>query len=94
MDKQRTKQAIQDLFKDNLNLYPEDYPLEMVNGEYLASNEASEMASDVAESYWEHRQEHEVERDEKNNVELIDYVEWCLAELTCWIEDKNEGIEA
>lgn len=99
MNYQNIKQIVQELFRSNLNLYNKDYPLDetfpdFVNqgakGSYfVASEEAIDTARNVAEGYWENRTEEEIERDERNDVTLSDYIDWCRSELEIWVEEKN-----
>lgn len=79
MDRSNIQQIITDLFRANLNIYPEHYPL-TDNG--LMSDEGTMQAQEVAKAYWSNRNEEEIERDEKAGVTKIDYVEWVMAELS------------
>jgi hypothetical protein len=82
MKTENVKQTIQELFRQNFNLYPASYPLTESG---LATNEASETVADVAKAYFEHRNESEIERDENLGITMIDYVDWCMDEFSSLI---------
>lgn len=65
-------QQIGELFTQNLNSYPDSYPL---TSENLATNEASESVADWAKNLFENRTELDRERDEQYNITITDYVE-------------------
>lgn len=79
MKKQDIENVIRELFRQNFNAYPENYPL--ADGG-LMSEEGTTQAQDVAKGYWSERNEDEIERDEKSGVTEIDYVEWVMKELS------------
>lgn len=83
MNKQNVKQTIQELAGQNFNLYPEMY--KPVNG--LATEESILTAQQVAISYWEHREEDEIERDEDLGITKIDYVDWVMAEYETYVQN-------
>ena len=78
MNKQNIQHIIRELFRENFNLYPESYPI--VNG--LMSELGTICAQEVAKGYWNNRAEFEIERDEKEGVTEIDYVDWVMTELS------------
>jgi len=84
MNKENVEQIIKELANDNFRMYPESYHLD----DNLATNEASENVQELGISYFQHRNEHEIERDEELNISQIDYVEWCMEEFSNLIEEK------
>jgi len=66
---------VMELATTNFRMYPENYPL---NSDGLATDEASENAQELAISYYEHRDELEVERDEKAGINKADYVDFVM----------------
>lgn len=98
MKKQDIENIIRDLFRQNFNAYPDNYPTERVYPNFVGSRESGKFGSDgsylimseqgttqaqeVAKGYWAERNEDEIERDEKAGVTEIDYVEWVMAELS------------
>jgi hypothetical protein len=72
MNRQNISQIIRELFRENVRLYPEDYKVHA---------DAINMAKESAKSYWDNRNEIEIERDNEAKVTLQDYESWCLAEL-------------
>lgn len=82
MDYNRTKQAIEELFRDNIRLYPEMYPV-------TNENEALATAERVALGYWENRTDEEIESDSENELTKDDYVAWCKQELKSWFEENK-----
>ena len=84
MKNENVKQIIQELARQNFNLYPESYPLE--NG--LSTDEATTTAQEVAIGYWDNRNETEIERDEELSITKIDYVNWVMAEYESFIQEK------
>lgn len=75
MNKENVKQIVQELFRENIRLYPESYPL---NEDGTATNEASEAVGNWAESIYKNRVEFDIERDQTLGVTQIDYVEWAF----------------
>lgn len=86
MNRQNIQQIIRELFKQNFNAYPEHYPLTNTG---LMSEEGTVNAQEIAKTYWDVRNEDELERDEKAGVTEIDYVEWVMAELSELIPDAK-----
>lgn len=82
MDYNRTKQAIEELFRDNIRLYPEMYPV-------TNENEALAAADRVALGYWENRTDDEIASDTENEIAKDDYVNWCKRELQSWFEENK-----
>jgi hypothetical protein len=78
MQKENVEQIIRELFRENLRLYPESYPLTNQGG---ATQEASESVEGVASGYWDNRDELEVQRDQKLAITRVDYLEWCMNEF-------------
>lgn len=62
------KQNIQELAVGNYNSYPQDYD--------PAKQETSKNIQSLAKGYWDVRDMKEIERDEKLNIHLEDYIEW------------------
>lgn len=87
MKTSNVEQIIKELFKANYNLYPESYPLNEDGDAF--ENEASETAADVAKGYYANRNESEIERDENLGITEIDYVEWCMQELSNQFENEK-----
>lgn len=85
MKTQNIEQIIKESARRNFNLYPDCYHLE----NELSTEEATISAQELAISYWEHREEDEIERDEKFNISKIDYVEWVMQEFANFIEQTN-----
>jgi hypothetical protein len=75
MNKENVEQLIKQLTRECINAYPDAYP---VNIDGTATDVASMAVADIASSYWENRNENEIERDENLNITESDYVEWCL----------------
>lgn len=87
MTKERTEQAVRELFRDNMRLYPENYTDSL--------KEAVETAVHVAEGYWDNRTEEEMSSDYENEITQEDYVLWCIREIPAmleWIQcESNES---
>lgn len=79
MNKQNIEQIIRELFRQNFNAYPGHYSLTEGG---MMSEEGTINAQEIAKTYWDVRNEDEIERDEKAGVTEIDYVEWVMAELS------------
>lgn len=73
------KQIIVDLFRQNWLLYPEDYK---------EPKAAKIMAIASAKSYWDNRNEIEIERDKEAGVKFKDYRQWILDKLKELEENK------
>lgn len=82
MNKQNIEQVIRELFRQNFNLYPENYPDAIVD--------SIDTAKLVAAGYWDLRTPDEEQRDAEAGVTLQDYEYWCVAELTVL---KKEAIK-
>lgn len=78
MTRENIKTIIQDLFKQNLNAYPQDYPQNSA-GSY--TDLAMLNAVQTAWNYYDNRTEEETERDEAAEVYRLDYSNWCLEVL-------------
>lgn len=81
MKKSDIQHIIRELFRQNFNLYPENYPDTVVA--------AVDTAKQVAAGYWDVRTPEEELRDEQAGATLQDYEQWCIAELTAL---KKESI--
>lgn len=75
MTNSNVSQIIQDLAIDNFSHYPENYPL---TDDVIATDEAMENIADLGKSYFEARTEDEIERDSKLNINVADYVGFCM----------------
>jgi len=73
-DYQTTRQQVEELFRDNLRLYPEMYPADNLE-------ESNATAERVAKGYWENRTDDEIENDTENGITESDYVSWCKKEV-------------
>ncbi|HEY8917110.1 MAG TPA: hypothetical protein VIM87_11740 [Chitinophaga sp.] len=62
------KQNIQELAIGNYSSYPQDYN--------PVKQETSNNIQSLAKGYWDVRDMKEIERDEKLNIHLDDYIEW------------------
>lgn len=83
MDYNPVKRVIQELFRDNLQLYPEYYPLNNLEQSHI-------VAKQVAQGYWKNRTDEEIERDTAEEITEADYIEFCYAELDEWIEEQKQ----
>lgn len=83
MDYSRTKQAVEELFRDNIRLYPEMYPVNDLI-------EAEATAKRVAEGYWDNRTDDEIESDSENGITKDDYISWCKQELKAWFKEQED----
>ena len=72
MTKNDIKRIIVALFKDNYRRYPENY---------THPSGAIFRAIEAAKSYWDNRNEQEIERDKKAHVIFAHYRKWVLEEL-------------
>lgn len=73
MNRQNIEQIIRDLFKQNYELYPENY------SNYVP--DAVETAKQTARGYWDMRTEEEEKRDQTAGVTLQDYETWVVYQL-------------
>lgn len=76
------KQIIQELARHNFNLYPESYAL--VDG--LSTDESTTTAQEVANGYWNNRNELEIKRDEQLGIIKTDYQDWVMSEYDIYIQ--------
>lgn len=83
MTNSNVSQIIEDLAIENFNLYSENYPL---TNDGLATNEASENVADLAKSYFESRNEVEIERDNQLGIDLSDYVDYCMSAFSKYLQ--------
>lgn len=74
--RQNIQNIIRDLASENFSFYPECYPIE--NGK--PTQECLDALDFLAESYFENRNEDEIERDQNANepVTIEDYKNWVL----------------
>lgn len=82
MQKQNVEQIIRDLATANFNLYPEDY--EIKDG--LSTDEATTNAQELANSYWDQREEAEIERDENLDIIKTDYQDWVMSAYESYVQ--------
>lgn len=76
MTQLQVKQIIQELARANFNTYPECYPI--VDGSFTYRGIGA--IQDVAIGYWNNRVWPEIERDERLDIHLSDYLEWVMEE--------------
>ncbi len=74
---------VAELATQNFNLYPEDY--EIKDG--LATNDASEAAQDLAISYFNNREDLEIEQENELDITQIDYVEAVMTAFSEWVQE-------
>ena len=83
--RENIQNIIRDLASENFTLYPECYPVE----DREPTEECLEALNILAESYWDHRLEEEIERDSNavgGEVTLEDYKNWVLSKFESYIE--------
>jgi len=84
MNRSNVETIIQELARDNFNLYSDDYQIK--NNE--ATSEAMETAQDLGIRYFEHRNENEIERDDSLNITKIDYVDFVMDAFSVWVQNQ------
>lgn len=83
--RENIQNIIRDLASENFTAYPECYPIE--NGK--PTQECLDALDLLAESYFDNRQESEIERDQNainEPVTLEDYKNWVLLKFESFIE--------
>jgi hypothetical protein len=86
MKKENIKQIIQDSARENFNSYSNDYPIRTIDN--IPAKEAYENACQLAISYYEIRDDEEVNRDQQLEISMQDYINWVQLELGNWAENK------
>ena len=86
MTTSNVSQIIQDLAIDNFSIYPGNYTL---TKEGLATDEAMENIADLGKSYFEARTEDEIKRDSKLNINVADYVGYCMDAFSRFLNIKE-----
>lgn len=79
MDYQHKKRIIQELFRENLRLYPESYPADLQESLIHCAN--------VALGYWDNRNDLEIEEEQGTDISKIDYVLFCIEEYGNYISE-------
>ena len=87
MEKSNVEQIIQELATQNFNMYNESYPIE----NNLATDEATENAQELAISYFEHRNESEIVRDNNLSITKIDYIDFVMSAFSTWVQEEIEA---
>jgi hypothetical protein len=90
MDKNNVSRIIIDQASQNITLYPDSYPIE---GDRLSYEGTLNLLS-LAQSYWDTRNETEIQRDDTLNITLEDYVNWVGEAFRRINEETLEQIRA
>lgn len=77
------KTIIKELATQNFDSYPQDYKIE----DGKATEETAINILSLAENYWDHRSDDEIERDENLNLDKEDYAVWCEEAFRDWLEN-------
>ncbi len=83
--KENVKQAVQELARENFNLYKEDY----IN----SLTDALEVLKNLSEGYFENRNEGEVKEQNSLSIDLEDYKRWVSWEFCSWLNEQEEMSE-
>ena len=82
MQKQNVEQIIRDLSNSNFSMHPEYY--EIKDG--LSTDEATLTAQELANSYWDNRQDEEIERDDNLGIIKTDYQDWVMSAYESYVQ--------
>jgi hypothetical protein len=78
----QTIQIIRELFRQNINVYPESYPI-------TDKDTCLKQAESVARGYWDTRNDDEIEADQRNKITADDYIAWCQSEFSDWFTEQE-----
>lgn len=82
MNYEQIQNIIETLALQNMNLYPEDWNVDLKDVMFFVEN--------IAEEYWESRTEQEIKRDENAEISLQDYKRWISWQWVNWVEDNKD----
>ena len=73
MKKEEVEKLIRKYVQDNHREHPTVFPESLI--------ELTEIAKELAKSYWEHNTNAEMKRDKQAGVNVEDYIAWVISEL-------------
>jgi 6-pyruvoyl-tetrahydropterin synthase len=88
MNRQNVKQIIQELARQNYNLYSDGFSYNPKGG--ALTQEEKGIAEAVAKGFWDNRTEDEIERDETLEITSEDYRHWVVESVEETARGKAE----